>query len=436
MMDWNIDYINTDHINNLSDFLLKENKNLHLMPFNRIIHSAGSIIRFGKPSLENHALDLTSLPEKGSVVVEDRYGVIALNVIENKIIDRFSFTDVTKYKNYNSTYSGIKTFQINGKTYVAWSAVESNKAIAAIMIAEWDNGFKNVTDIAIEKKGPANNALPNDLAIQKENGEWFIYLVLNGNNELLKIRWANRSIAWKSNTGNAPYGIAIANNAVYISNWAGSTATDSSKERAGIPWGLAYTNQRTGATATGSVSVFDFNGKHLSEINVGLHPNALKCSHDGKYVYVSNGSSDNISVVSTKAQTVVETIPTGLMQDSLSGSTPNALLLNDTNDLLYVANGLNNAVAVIELGKNASSNGKGKTTIRGFIPTEAYPSGLEIKNNFLVVTNLESDGSNVIDETKKARSIHQQIASVSIIPLPNKKNWKIYTRSGSIKFSE
>jgi YVTN family beta-propeller protein len=428
MMELQVDFINTDHIRTLSDFILQKDTSKHLMPFNRIIHSAGSVIRFGKPTLENHALDIANLPDNESVVVEDRYGVIALNVLENKIIERFTYTDLPKYKNYISTYAGIKTVQVNGKTFVIWSAAEANKQNAAIMMAEWNQGFKNISEISIEKRAPANNALPNDLAVQNENGEWFIYAVLNGNNELVKIKWTDKSIVWKSNTGIAPYGIAIANNTVYVTNWAGSIATDSTKERAGVPWGLAYTDQRTGATATGSVSVFDFNGKQVAEINVGLHPNAIKSSKDGKYIYVSNGSSDNISVIQTKTHKVVESIPVSLMQDSLHGSTPNALFVNEANSLLYVANGLNNAIAVVELGKYANTSGKGKSLLKGFIPTEAYPGGLLIKNNLLVVTNLESNGSNVIDQNKKARSIHQQIASVSVISLPTNKELEKYTQ--------
>ncbi|MEI8073699.1 MAG: alkaline phosphatase family protein [Bacteroidota bacterium] len=428
MISYQIDYINTDHINDLSDFLLRQNKDQVLMPFNRVIHSAGNIIRFGNPSLENHALDITNLNENGMMVVEDRYGLVALNAIENKIIDRFTYANLPNHKNYVSTYSGIKTFQFNGTTFVLWSAAEPNKQNAAIMIAEWDQGFKNIAEINIEKRAPATNALPNDLAIQKENGDWFIYAVLNGNNELLKIKWADKSIVWKSNTGSAPYGIAIANNSIYVSNWAGSVATDSTKERAGVPWGLAYTDPRTGATSTGTVSVFDMSGKALSEIKVGLHPNAIKGSHDGKYLYVSNGSSDEISVIQTKTNKVVETIPVSLMQDSLHGSTPNALELNEANTILYVANGFNNAIAVVQLGKHAASNGKGNSTIAGFIPTEAYPGGLKINQNILAVTNLESNGANVIDERKKARSVHQQIASVSLIPLPSNNELAKYTQ--------
>jgi YVTN family beta-propeller protein len=428
MMELQVDYINTDHIRDLSDFLLQKDTTKHLMPFNRVIQSAGEVIRFGKPNLENHALDVTQLDDNGLVVVEDRYGIVAMNILDKKIIERFTYQDQSRYKGFTSTYSGIKSFKLNGKSIVVWSAAEANKSTAAIMIAEWDQGFKNIAEINIEKRAPANNALPNDLAIHKENGEWFIYVVLNGNNELLKIKWADKSIVWKSNTGSAPYGIAIANNSVYVSNWAGSVATDSTKERAGVPWGLAYTDPRTGATSTGTVSVFDMSGNAISEIKVGLHPNAIKDSHDGKFLYVSNGSSDEISVIQTKTNKVVETIPVSLMQDSLHGSTPNALELNDANTILYVANGFNNAIAVVHLGKIAASNGKGKSSVLGFIPTEAYPGGLSLNKDLLVVTNLESNGANVIDDRKKARSIHQQIASVSIIPIPNSKELEKYTQ--------
>ena len=429
MIDFKVDFINTDHILNLSDYLLQKNTKLHLMPFNRIIHSAGNVIRFGNPALENHALDITPLTNNGLMAIEDRYGIVAVDALENKIVDRWTFSDLQPYKNYMSTYSGIKTFQTNGKLYIVWSASEPGSSHAAVMIAEWDNGFKNIASIPIENIEPAKNALPNDIVIVKENEAWFLYIVLNGNNELVKIKWADKSIVWKTNTGNAPYGIAIANKKIYVTNWAGSIATENTKERAGLPWGLAYTDPRTGATSTGSVSVYDaVTGIKNSDISVGLHPNAIKSSTDGNFVYVSNGSSDNISVIQTKSNSVIETIPVSLLNDSLHGSTPNALELNVTENILYVANGLNNAIAVVQLGKNVALNGKGTSVITGFIPTEAYPGGLKIFNNLLIVTNLESNGSNVIDERKKARTIHQQIASVSTIPLPNAKELAHFTQ--------
>src|SRR5436190_5114976 len=94
LMQMGVDYINTDHIAELAAFLHnpkryaeeKELDNLQLydgsvnmLPYNRIIHSAGTVIRFGDSSLENHALDVAVIPGSSNVVVEDRYGIFIID---------------------------------------------------------------------------------------------------------------------------------------------------------------------------------------------------------------------------------------------------------------------------------------------------------------------------------------------------------------------
>jgi YVTN family beta-propeller protein len=400
-----------------------------------LIHSAGEVIRFGKPELENHALAVAQLSIDGKVVVEDRYGLLIVDANTKTILQRWNYTDLSKYKQCMSTYSGIRSFTDKNKTYILWTAVDKNGSKGVLIMAEWADGqLRNFTDLPIPKISEATSSIPNDIWVSNELGENFIYIVLNGNNELLKINFSTQQIIWKMPTGVAPYGITKANNQLYVSNWAGETATDPSKERAGVPWGLAYTNPKTGATASGTVSVINpTNGKQVQEIKVGLHPNAVVSSKDGKFVYVSNGSSDVISVISTKTNTVVETIGVGLLQgkNSLQGSTPNALTLSADQSILYVANGMDNAIAVVQLSKNSSSYGKGKSIVAGYIPTEAYPGGVEVVQNQLVVANIESNGANVVNASNKARSIHSQLASISIIPIPNKTTLVQYTQEAA-----
>ena len=306
---------------------------------------------------------------------------------------------------------------INGKEYILFSAASGDKS--AIVIVEWNNGIKNIEQIPIVKKSPASNALPNQVIVSKEGNNDFIYTVLNGNNEVVKINFNTKEIVWQKSTGVAPYGLAIANNKVFVTNWAGTTVVDSTKTTAGVPWGLAYTDSLTGATSNGTVSVISTTGKFIDEITVGLHPNAIIASPDGKLVYVANGSSDEISVIDAKESKLVKNIPVGILGTDIQGSTPNGLFINSANNKLYVSNGLDNAVLVYDLIKNK---------VDGLIPTEAYPAGLLIKNNLLVVANLESDGANVIDSAKQARSIHHELASVSIIPLPDKQKLVDYTQ--------
>src|SRR3954449_5237498 len=76
------------------------------MPYNRLIQSAGKVITYGDPELENHALDITSFNKKKAIAVEDRYGLALINLNTNKIQSRCSFTDSANYTDLVSTYSG------------------------------------------------------------------------------------------------------------------------------------------------------------------------------------------------------------------------------------------------------------------------------------------------------------------------------------------
>ena len=416
---------------NQSTFIDKislHNDSIKLMPFNRIIASAGEVVRFGNPDYENHALDVAAINDH-LAAVQDRYGILIVDTKSSTILQRWLYTDVQAFRKLMTTYSGIKVIKNDGEIFIYFTTSDNSKK-GMVLVAKFTDKMEMPQEFvsfnAINKIAP----LPNDIILQNEAGNLFLYVVLNGANELHKYNVKDHSLVWKANTGVAPYGVAAANGKIYVTNWAGPTATDSTRERAGVPWGLAYTNPQTGATAEGSVSVFQAaNGKYLQDISTGLHPNSIKSSENQQFIYVCNSSSDNISVISSAKDIVVETIPVGLMSSSnqIQGSTPNALELNKDNTILYVANGLDNAIAVIHLGKKSASKGSGKTTINGFIPTEAYPGGVALVNDKLVVANIESAGANVVAVIKNARSIHNQLGSISIIPIPEKATLTDYT---------
>ncbi|MEJ7678266.1 MAG: beta-propeller fold lactonase family protein [Segetibacter sp.] len=262
-----------------------------------------------------------------------------------------------------STYSGITSFNYKNVTWITWSAVDKVKDSSYVMIAEWDgSSIKNISSIQLKAIPPAAFALPNQINIQFESGNPYLYVVLNGNNQLLKINFTTKQIMWTANTGNAPFGLCIINNKAYVTNWAGSLVTDSTKEYAGMPWGSAYTDPVTGATKQGSLSVIDVNnGTSINELQLGLHPNAIVSSPDKHFLYVANGNSDYISVIDVNEEKVIDSIEAGLFSRHYAyyGSSPNALLIDSSGTTLYVANGLDNAIAVIKLGKNVSFKRRG-----------------------------------------------------------------------------
>jgi YVTN family beta-propeller protein len=425
------------------DSTLQEEGPFTLMPFNRLIRSAGKVVTFGDPKQENHALDLSVLPDGRHVAVEDRYGVAVVDAGTREIIHRWTYRDdaSSQVKGLMSTYCGIKSFVYDGHVFLVWSAGTTHSS--ALLVAMWDStGLTNVKLLPIAAVAPAAAALPNDIAVALEGGVTFLYVALNGNNELLKIRFPELEVVWTAPTGVAPYGVRVVGGKVYVTNWAGPVVTDSGLEHAGTPWGSAYTSPVTGATARGSLSVIDAsNGLPLSELALGLHPNAIVTSPDSAYLYICNGNSDYVSVVDVRRGSVADSIPVGLFSGSITyyGSSPNALAIDAGGTDLYVTNGFDNAVCVVRLGAGLSTNGKGRTTILGYIPTEAYPGGVVVLGNELYVANIEAKGSRVLTPVNELKaytggqpvngySIHQEMASLSIIPIPGKKELKSYTK--------
>jgi YVTN family beta-propeller protein len=419
-----------------------------LMPYNRLIDPAGKVISFGDPGDENHSMDVKLIPGTPLLAVEDRFGIALIDTQKKTVIDRWAYSDDKKFKGLMSTYSGLKVLVTNNETQIFWSAAvsKSRNSKSIVLQAVWDGkkiAIKN--SFGFNPKSPSPLALPNDLAINNENGVNYLYVVLNGNDELVKINLNDNSTVWTKQTGVAPYGITIAQNKIFVSNWAGPQPTDTlNKETAGVPYGKTYIDPKTGATSQGTVSVFEpGTGNVIKEISVGLHPNALINSADEKYIYVANGNSDYVSVISIGNLQNVDVIPVKLIpgKKSFIGDTPNALAINADGTTLYVANGLDNAVAVVKLGAKASVNGSGKNEITGFIPTEAYPGGLALDKNNLFVTNLEGEGARVSSlevspkSTKSddlpsfnAYNSHHQKATVSIIPLPGTALLNQYTK--------
>ncbi|HSV11679.1 MAG TPA: bifunctional YncE family protein/alkaline phosphatase family protein [Hanamia sp.] len=400
-----------------------------LMPYNRFIHPAGTVIRFGNTSLENHSLDCALLPGEKVLVVEDRYGLAFIDVNKNKLIDHL---DYRENNGFMSTYSGLKVFEDQNGIKVLWGAANPRTKVSSIMEASW-NGKKAemINSIPFVAVAPAPMSLPNDIALNNEGGEPYLYVVLNGNSQLVKLRLSDNKIIWQTATGMAPFGIALTSEKAYVTNWAGSvpvaTGAGDNRETAGIPYGNVYIEPKTGATSSGTVSIIDLKtGKVETEIKVGLHPNAIIASKDQKFVYVANGNSDNVSVINTSTNNVVDSISVSLSAtNELIGDSPNGLAINDAGNTLYVSNGMDNAVAVISLGENSSVTGKGVSSIKGFIPTEAYPAGLALSESKLYVSNLEGEGARV---KTQAYNSHHQEATISIISLPAENVLNSYTK--------
>ena len=407
------------------------------LPYNRLIQPAGLQIFFGDESLENHTLDAVLSNDGKWLAVEERYSIVFISTSDNKVQFILTNNNHPDLKGGMNTYSGITWHIGNEGPEVYWSTIGRNNR-SFVVSARWD-GLKAEFGRMLEYKAipPAKLALPNEIHITKESDREFLYVVLNGNNLVLKQDFVTGETIWSTDPGVAPYGLTMASGKLYITNWAGRHPDADDKDVAGVPWGLARVdNKAGGATREGSVTVLDpANGKIIKEVVVGLHPNEIISDSRGRFVYITNSNSDNITVINTARDEISETISVRLQPEinPFFGDSPDGLCLSANEKLLYVANGMDNALAVIKLGKKAAvKSDKNYSRVTGFIPTGAYPSAISIYNSgYLYVCNLEAEGVTLGLPDKSTTNLvynsHKMLASISVIPVPGKRDLKAYT---------
>lgn len=119
-----------------------------------------------------------------------------------------------------------------------------------------------------------------------------------------------------------------------------------------------------------SVSVIDVAAARVvATIGTGHNPNDMELGSDGR-LYVSNGNDNTVTVIDTKKRQAIETINVGPTARAPQGSTPNAVTLDRKNNMLFVANADNNCIAVVNVKE------PGESHVLGFIPSGWYPSAL------------------------------------------------------------
>jgi len=426
----------TNQAQSITDPSLSNPRQIKL-PYNRLIQPAGLQILFGEVSLENHSLDAALSSDGKWIAVEERYSIVFISTLDKSIKYILPNNNNQDLSGGMNTYSGITWHQGKEGAEVYWSATGRNNR-SFVVSARWD-GIKAEFGKILEYdvKPPSQIALPNEILIKKESGEVYLYVVLNGNNQILKQNIVTGDIIWVSDPGVAPYGITMAAGKLYVTNWAGRHPSENDTDVAGVPWGLAKVdNDAGGSTREGSVTIINpDNGIIIKEVVVGLHPNEIISDRRGKFVYITNSNSDNITVINTGNDEIAETISVRLQPEinPFFGDSPNGLCLSSNEKILYVANGMDNALAVVKLGEKAAVKGnKIDSRVTGFIPTGAYPSAIAIDNSgYLYVCNLEAEGVRLGFTDKNTTNIvynsHHMMASVSVIRTPGKKALQAYT---------
>ncbi|MEW2041945.1 alkaline phosphatase family protein, partial [Streptomyces sp. NPDC005534] len=237
-----------------------------------------------------------------------------------------------------------------------------------------------------------------------------VYSAVNGQNKVVAIDAATRTIKQSWAVGNAPRGLALVGGKLYVSNEGGrpAKAGDTTINSYGTD---VVANPKTGASTTGTVSVIDTvdPSAAVGTIVVGLHPTAVYAKKGA--VFVTNTADNNVSVIDTRKDKVVQTIATQPWPEASVGYEPDAVTLTDDGHLL-VTLGRANAVAVYRY-----TSPQQPARYVGLLPTDYFPSEITTVGKKVVVSNTR--GIDALRPDSAGRNTHDTTSSLTQFTLPN-----------------
>ncbi len=172
----------------------------------------------------------------------------------------------------------------------------------------------------------------------------------------------------------------------------------------------------------------------------GSSPNSMVATD--RFVFVSNGNNDNISVIDVQQSKVVENIELKLDErlKNLKGVIPFGLAISPDQKRLYIAEAGINAVGVLDVATRK---------VLGHIPTGWFPSKLKVTpdGKQLIVSNAKGYGSGpnggvAFDEAHKGQSNYigaLMLGTVSVIDIPADAELEVLTEkvvSNNFSFKE
>jgi YVTN family beta-propeller protein len=187
-----------------------------------------------------------------------------------------------------------------------------------------------------------------------------------------------------------------------------------------------------GIAAEGTVTRVDIvAGRVTHTIAVGRHPTALAWDAPNARLYVAGGNADAVSVIDTRSNAVVATLPVAPFRERKAGLAPTALALAPDGATLYVALGGANAVAVYDV--RAAGSPTPTWRLLGLIPTAWYPTSLDVSSDgrYLAVGALlgvgSGNGTTEGSPGRRGRYVHAVRGSVSVVKIPTAAELAAYS---------
>ncbi|MEZ0090766.1 alkaline phosphatase family protein [Streptacidiphilus sp. EB129] len=271
-----------------------------------------------------------------------------------------------------------------------------------------DGSLANPTTVSIPADG-AKHALV-AAAVFSADGST-VYSAVNGQNRVVAINAATGAVEQSWAVGNAPRGMVQVGHKLYVSNEGGRPAkpgdTTLNSYNTQVP-----ASPVTGATTTGTVSVINLArpSAAVGTINVGLHPTAVYAKRGA--VFVTDTATNDVSVIDSSRDRVVQTISTQPWPEATVGYEPDAVTLTDDGHLL-VTLGRANAVAVYRY-----TSPQEPVSYVGLLPTDYFPAEITTVGKTVVVSNTRGVDA-LRPDPSGAHNTHDTTSSLTRFTLPS-----------------
>jgi YVTN family beta-propeller protein len=279
---------------------------------------------------------------------------------------------------------------------------------------------------------PANaprreNEIPAGLALSGDGQR--LYVCANLSNRLLEIEIETGKVVRTFDVGVAPYDVVLIKDKAYVSNWGGRRPQPGDLTGPAGRGTVVKVDPIKHIASEGSVSVIDLASGSTKEIVVHLHSSTLAVSPDRHYIVCANAASDNLSVIDTESDAVVETIWVKPSPADLFGASPNALCFSPDGKQLYVANGTQNAIAVVRFDPVDR-----ESALLGLIPVGWLPGAVSLnsESNTLCVANIKGlpvEPKKDMETGGEGFNTHHYHGSVSLVPVPDRTELQRFTEA-------
>ena len=235
----------------------------------------------------------------------------------------------------------------------------------------WSNGAATLEKkIVLGEKKPdkTGSRYPAGIAASRRGN--LLYVAENVGDSIAVVDPSSARVLQRFSSDHYPYAVeAAADGNVYVSAWGGQTIS-------------IFRSQ-----ADGTLS-------YAGRLAVGPRPSALRSSRDGSRLFVALAGIDQIAVVDTRTNKVLQHFHDEAPGSPSEGSTPNALAISHDGTKLYVAEGDNNAIAVFDISDRITKRiGSERVRPAGRIPTDWYPTAVIEMEKKLVILNGKGHGS-------------------------------------------